>query len=145
MLPSVRRRTFVSAIALLAASRAVGFDFASDAYAADGLDADGFLALSKKLIGQDDLDADFAGKILKSFDDGGMGADLAKLAAGGAADAKSKIANEVVAAWYTGVSPDGKAVTDFNAALMWPAMSYTKPWANCGDGYGYWGEAPEAP
>ena len=57
------------------------------------------------------------------------------------------LANDVVAAWYSGLSPkpDATQVTGFNSALVWNALTYTKPWGSCGGNTGYWGDPPADP
>ncbi|SOE16418.1 D-sorbitol dehydrogenase-like protein [Hoeflea halophila] len=110
------------------------------AYAAT-IDVETFLTLSQTLTGNEDLDAEYASQFLKAFEAAGKGDDLASLAAGGD---HQQLANEVVAAWYTGVSPDPESeeVVTYTDALMWPAMSYTKPMGYCGGAMGYWADPP---
>ncbi len=113
----------------------------SRAYAAN-LDIDAFLALSKKLVGQDDLSEDIANGMLKAFAVAGHKDEISALSEGTGDDA---IASAIVDAWYTGVSPnpDDLAVLTYTDALVWQAMDYTKPMAYCGGTMGYWAEPPE--
>ena len=49
-----------------------------------------------------------------------------------------KVANELVAAWYSGMV-DGKVVL-YTDALVWTAMAYSKPMGICGGVTGYWAD-----
>ena len=112
------------------------------ATASSSLDA--FIAMSARLTGQPALDDDMGKTILEAFIASGQGDDIAALIADPAPEhSKLKIANAVVAAWYSGISPlaGAKQVTGFNEALVWNALSYTKPWGSCGGDAGYWSEA----
>lgn len=137
---SVSRRSVIQAAAALAV---VGIGGA-DAFAASssGVTINVFMSLSKKLTGHEGLDQEMGALILKAFIEAGRGAELASLVSGAADTAK--IANDVVAAWYSGFSPVASAteVTGFNSALVWDALSYTKPWGNCGGETGYWANPP---
>ncbi|MDO5758245.1 MAG: sugar dehydrogenase complex small subunit [Rhodobacterales bacterium] len=107
------------------------------------MDVHAFLALSQKLVEQDDLTEEIAAEMLKAFVAAGREDDIAALSDGSDDDA---VADEIVAAWYTGVSPDpdDPQVLAYTDALIWQAMDYRKPQAVCGGGVGYWGEPPEA-
>ena len=109
---------------------------------AAGMDIDAFTLLSQKLVQQDKLSSDIAGKMLSAFEDISATDRLAKLAQG---DADTEIANSVVSAWYTGESPnpDDLQVLTYTDALIWDAMDYTKPMAYCGGAMGYWADPPE--
>jgi hypothetical protein len=54
------------------------------------------------------------------------------------------IANDLVAAWYSGVVTQGsqQKVVLYADALMWSAMSFTKPMGVCGGVTGYWADPP---
>ena len=98
--------------------------------AARTIDNDGFLALSKKLLQRDDLDPDAAASFLKGFLAMGNGAALDALAAG---QTQPELEEQILTAWYSGVSPDPSdpdAVT-YESALVWQAMSYTKAPGTC--------------
>lgn len=93
--------------------------------AAAGMDAGGFLALSKKLLQREDLDPRAAEKFLQGFLAVGDGAALQALAEG---QERPELEERILTAWYTGHSPDPSdpdAVT-YESALVWQAMSYTK-------------------
>lgn len=127
----------VSAISVLSLAQVPGRAFAAN------LDVNAFLALSQKLVGQDDLDQDIADEMLTAFAAAGRVDAISGLVEG---DGDTAVASEIVAAWYTGESPDPDdlQVLTYTEALIWQAMDYTKPQAHCGGGVGYWGERPEA-
>ena len=129
-----------SVAAAIAAAGAGGFPAAL--YAAAAVTLDQFLFLSKALTEAGDLDPDMAEKLLGGFLASGQGDGLARLVAGGA---EPELANTIVAAWYSGVydSGQGPAVAGFEQALLWQAMSFTKPLADCGGETGYWSEPPQ--
>lgn len=104
-----------------------------------------FIAFSEHLMEAKGLDPAMGADILGAFVDVGQGEALASLMAeSGPIDAVNTMANAVVAAWYSGLSTRtaGEVVTDFNGALMWDALSFTKPWGSCGGATGYWGDPP---
>lgn len=114
-----------------------------NATASPSLDA--FTAMSAKLTGQVLLDRGMGKSILEAFIESGHGEDIATLIADMTPEqSQLMIANAVVAAWYSGVSPLNSAsqVMGFNEALVWNALSYTKPWGSCGGEIGYWSDAP---
>ena len=104
--------------------------------------AEVFLALSRSLTGRADLDDGVGAALLEGFVATGRGAALAGLAAGGETAANHPLANAVVAAWYSGLAPDGKSVATFDQALLWSALSFTKPFGSCGGATGYWADPP---
>lgn len=105
------------------------------------LDPERFLALSERLTRKDDISGDIATAMLEAFKATGRADELAALVDG--AD-KQELTNEIVAAWYSGVSPDPDSndVLTYTDALMWQAMSFTKPMGYCGGAMGYWAEPP---
>ena len=54
------------------------------------------------------------------------------------------LADDLVAAWYSGVVTQGKAprVVLYADAYMWSAMSFTKPMGRCGGMTNYWSDPP---
>lgn len=102
-----------------------------------------FVALSERLTGQTGLDELAAHNILDALTMAGKADAVASLVDGG--NGSSELANEIVAAWYSGVVSNGTStiVATFDSALMWQAMSFTKPWAMCGGTTGYWADPPE--
>lgn len=109
--------------------------------------ADQFLALSKSLTGVSDLDPGIARTILGGFLATGHEAALNRLASGPAAGpADQAVASAIVAAWYSGLyeTVQGQAVATFDQALLWNALSFTKPLGACGGEFGYWSDPPQA-
>ncbi|WP_051201575.1 sugar dehydrogenase complex small subunit [Paracoccus aminophilus] len=133
---------FVSGVALIAAARFTGIGLPGEARAAQAADLDAFMALSKTLTESSALDGGMGNAVYEACLDAGMGETIGKLVTDPADKASAKVANQIVAAWYSGMTPDGKGVTDFTEALVWKALSFSKPWGMCGGAYGYWGDAP---
>lgn len=109
---------------------------------AAGLSVEAFLTLSQSLTGKQDLDPALAAGYLAAFEELGQGAALERLAAGAAEEA---LAQELVAAWYSGVVRIGQQqrLVTYDAALLWSAMDYTKPPGFCSSGgFGAWAKAP---
>jgi hypothetical protein len=139
--PLKRRDLLLRSLAAAIAAAGTG-GFPAALYAAATVTPEQFLALSKTLTEAGDLDPDIADKLLGGFIATGHGDGLARLVAGGA---ETELANAIVAAWYSGVydSGQGPAVAGFEEALLWQAMSFTKPFAECGGETGYWSEPPQ--
>lgn len=55
------------------------------------------------------------------------------------------VANDLVAAWYSGVVTQGNTQTLvlYTDALMWTAMTFSKPMGVCGGATGYWAQPPQ--
>ena len=55
------------------------------------------------------------------------------------------IANELVAAWYSGIVTQGRVdrLVLYIDAYVWSAMSFTKPMGMCGGVTGYWSGPPK--
>jgi hypothetical protein len=132
-----------SVAAALAAAGPAGFPAAVFAEAEPS--ADQFLELSQRLTGASDLDPDVAKTLLGAFLATGHGPALAELLRSGPVPA-SPLADAIVAAWYSGLYDTGHgiAVSDFNAALVWNSLAFTKPFASCGGAMGYWADPPES-
>ncbi|MFW8594332.1 sugar dehydrogenase complex small subunit [Cribrihabitans neustonicus] len=132
------RRAFLAGSSAAAFSAAAGWPI--DARAA-ALTAGDFLKISQDLTGRSGLDEDIAAAMLAAFKASGHEAELAEL---GSDQPDPALQNSIVAAWYSGVSPDPDAETvlTYTEALMWEAMSYTKPMGYCGGPVGYWAEPP---
>jgi len=80
----------------------------------------------------------------------GHGDELAQLSLG-KLDPDTLLADAIVAAWYSGLvatsnSGEGPVyeVADFTDALLWDALTFTKPWAECGGELGYWADPLDA-
>lgn len=54
------------------------------------------------------------------------------------------IADDLVAAWYSGIVTNGKQkrLVLYTDAYVWSAMTFTKPMGVCGGVTGYWKDAP---
>ena len=144
MMTRLTRRTAIltSIASAIAAAGAAGFT--SAVFAQSHLDSDQFLELSERLTGASDLDKDVATTLLGAFLATGHGPALVDLALPGPVP-PSPLADAIVAAWYSGLydSRHGTAVSDFNDALVWTALSFTKPFGSCGGSLGYWADPPE--
>jgi len=143
---SLSRRYFLLAGvgAAIAAAGAGGFPAAL--VAQSSVSVEEFLALSEKLTGVKTLGANVARTLLGGFLATGHGAALAELVKEDAdITSHTELANAIVAAWYSGVydNGSGEAVAAFTDALVWSALTFTKPWGVCGGTTGYWGEPPQ--
>jgi hypothetical protein len=143
MIGRATRRHVLAGVAT-AITAAAGAGFPAILYAQNEVTAAQFLALSRKLTGVADLDADIARTLLGGFLAAGHGSDLAQLVAG--TDEYGPLADAIVAAWYSGVYDTGKgeAVASFDQALVWNALSFTKPFGSCGGDTGYWADPPQS-
>lgn len=144
--PVVRRDFLIGLAVAIAAAGAAGFP--SSLYAASGISVEQFTNLSKTLTQAASLDPDVARTLLGAFIATGHEADLSALIAdpASATGKNATVAKAVVAAWYSGVcnTATGQAVATYDQALMWSAMSFTKPMGICGGDTGYWSEPPKA-
>ena len=135
------RREFLLAglAAAIAAAGASGFPAALFAAAPATLPQ--FMALSMRLTEAADLDAGIGEKFLGGFLASGQGAGLAELVAGAS---EPELESAVIAAWYSGIYDTGrvKAVAGFEQALLWKALTFTKPPTDCGGETGYWSQPP---
>lgn len=145
MMGSFSRRDLLRSSVSVSSVFFFGTQFSASAQTVTSPTLDQFFALSQKLTGHASLDNDMGRSILDAFISSGHAEELAKLIAVSTPESsKLKIADAVVAAWYSGLSPlpGARQVTGFNEALVWNAMSFTKPWGNCGGEMGYWSEPP---
>ena len=140
MAPLLNRRDLLLSVAAAITTAGAG-GFPAALYAAAPVTLDEFLVVSKALTEAADLDPDMGTKLLGGFLATGHGDALASLVAG---KIEPELANAIVAAWYSGVydGGQGSAVAGFEQALLWPAMTFTKPFADCGGETGYWSEPP---
>ena len=144
MVPITRRDAILTALG--AAISTVGTaGFPAALFAQAEVNVDQFLQLSERLTGASSLDSDVAETLLGGFLATGNGAALAELVRDGTAP-RSALADAIVAAWYSGLhdTGHGTAVADFNGALVWNALSFTKPFGSCGGEVGYWADPPDA-
>lgn len=146
MFPILSRRDLMRHAGLAASAFAAGAGFSTSGMAAAPPSLEAFMSMSSKVTGHTPLDQDMGKGILDAFVSAGRAGEISALIADPAADrSKSEIARAIVAAWYSGLSPlPGAAqVIGFNEALVWDALSYTKPWGSCGGDTGYWGDPPD--
>jgi hypothetical protein len=143
-MPTMTRRSLILGGAS-AATVAAGFPLT--AFAQETITVDRFRALSARLTGAEmtDLDATVASKLLDGFISLGRGPDLALLA-GDPESGAGTLADEIVAAWYSGLyaTSAGLAAFGLPSALLWKALDFTKPPGFCGGNTGYWADAPQS-
>ena len=138
-----RRDAILAAVgAAVAATATAGFPVSL--YAQAEITVDQFLTLSQKLTETTGLDKTVAEKLLGGFLATGHGPELQRLV-GESFSSFTPLTDAIVAAWYSGVYETGKgqAVADFTGALVWDAMTFTKPFGECGGETGYWADPPE--
>jgi hypothetical protein len=148
MTHSLSRRALMRGAATATLALACGAFGGAQAQALAAPSLDSFMALSARITASTSLDKDMGQQILDALIATGQGDALGSIAAQPAPqDDRTALANELVAAWYSGLSPSPGAteVTGFNSALVWTALTYTKPWGNCGGETGYWGDPPADP
>jgi hypothetical protein len=152
------RRTLLK---ILASSAATGQAllapmFAAAAASEGGIQPADFAALSSVLTGYPPEDAAVASRIFAAFDTPEKKIALAQLSRLLAETPKTGIdaairergleplANELVAAWYSGVvkNAQGEQLVIYTEALMWKAMSFAKPMGVCGGAFGHWADPP---
>lgn len=138
--PELSRRRLLTAVS--ATALAAVAPLPNPAFAAP-MGVDEFLKLSQAMTGKDDLDRDIAAAILRAFEAAGHADALAELSP---THTEGDVANEVVAVWYSGLSPVREAteVLTYTEARLWDAMTYTKPMGYCGGAMGYWSDPPDA-
>jgi len=138
------RRTLLQAFAALGASALAPHALAQAPEAA------AFARTTAALTGYPQPDPATAGKVMRALSTPQRAASLralvavvastpaSELDAAIAARKLDKVANELVAAWYSGMV-DGKVVL-YTDALAWSAMTYSKPMGICGGVTGYWAD-----
>ena len=151
-----RRDLILAAVgAAIASAGSVGFP--ATLFAQSAVTPEQFLALSEKLTQTPKLDLGVATTILGGFLATGHGDEIAQLL-GENFNSFTPLANAIVAAWYSGLYttvPRGSGasahplrgrvqrVATFDQALVWNALTFTKPWGECGGETGYWAQSPE--
>jgi hypothetical protein len=145
MMPAISRRSLILGGASAATTVAVGIRLPAGAL--ETITVDQFRALSATLTGASvtELDATTVGKLLDGFISMGRGPDLALLAADPGVSGGT-LADDVVAAWYSGVYDTSAGLASFGLtnALLWSALNFTKPPGFCGGQTGYWADAPHS-
>jgi hypothetical protein len=143
MTPSMTRRTLLLG-GVSTATLAAGFPLG--ARAEEAITVDRFRDLSARLMGSGvtELDPMVAGKLLDGFLSTGRGPDLARLAADPAINSGT-LADDIVAAWYSGSYQTGAGLATFGLTnpLLWHALDFTKPPGLCGGPTGYWAAPPQ--
>jgi hypothetical protein len=153
---SVDRRALLHSLAAAALAAAGGRAFAANAVPSTDAAAR-FAATSAALTGYPAADAADTAKLLAAFATPERRASLARLdalvastpaaqlAAALRAQGLDGIADDLVAAWYSGVVAQGKQqkLVLYADAYMWSAMSFTKPMGQCGGVTGYWADPPK--
>ena len=152
-----RRDLILAAVGTAIAAAGVA-GFPATLFAQSAVTPEQFLALSEKLTATPNLDLGIATTILGGFLATGQGEEIAKLVAEGY-DPITPLPNAIVAAWYSGIYttvPKGTGASDhplrdrvqkvatFDQALVWNALTFTKPWGECGGETGYWSNPPQS-
>jgi hypothetical protein len=149
-----RRRVLHSIVGATLAALGVGAPAATAAGAPRSVAS--FGAVSAALTGYPAPSAADATKLLAAFGTSKRRAALTRLArvvnGAGSADLDAAlraqglegIADELVAAWYSGLVTQGKTsqVVLYADAYMWSAMSFTKPMGQCGGVTNSWADPP---
>lgn len=152
-----RRRDLLHALSGATALALAGRAVPAFAQGAGALTATQFGTLSAALTGYPAADAATNAKMLRAFATPARRAQVAALAqvvagtptAGlDAAIAAAKldgVANELVGAWFSGIVTNGKTPTLvlYTGALVWTAMTFSKPMGVCGGPTGYWANPPQ--
>jgi hypothetical protein len=137
-----RRNLLLGGVSLLAAGAV-----STRAPAETAVSLDQFLRISNRLLGIDDFDRNTAGKFLEGLLASGREAVLGRFVNGvdTSSEAARNLASDIVASWYSGIyeTGHGPAVATYNEAMMWRALSFTKPLGNCGGATGYWNSPPD--
>lgn len=104
-----------------------------------------FIALSAQLTGRhpQDLDQEMAVRLLRIFEQRGLTLRLAQLAR--SPSRHPVLAQELIAAWYTGVcqTASGSTVVAFNEALLWDVADFLHAPSTCGGPTNYWSLPPD--
>ncbi len=106
---------------------------AKPAFGEDGLER--FMAFSREVTGQQDLDPDLGAIYLRALEEGT--GDKAPLDF-------EKERKRILRQWYAGVidGPDGERAVAYEEALMWRALGFEQPIGTCRGPLGYWSKPP---
>lgn len=106
-----------------------------------------FIKLSQELTGHSSLDPDLAKRYLTALIERHGVERVQQLLSKPfpISQASQALTNEIVADWYSGVTlyQGEKICVDYTGALVWSALTFTKPRSICGGAVGYWSVAPE--
>ncbi|MEO8628067.1 MAG: sugar dehydrogenase complex small subunit [Betaproteobacteria bacterium] len=145
------RRKLLQALASLS-SMLLAYPLGAATQPASGsMSAEKFAALSATLTGYPAADPSVTAKLLTAFATPARSASLERLAALVAATPDAELdsalraqgldtfANELVAAWYSGVVKNGNSaqLVLYTDAYVWSAMTFSKPMGLCGGAFGY--------
>jgi len=153
---SIDRRTLLRAASGASALALAGRALPAFAQSAPPVTTAQFAAISAALTGYPAPGDATAAKMMRTFATPARRAPLAALAKLVAAtpapglDAAitqaglDPVANDLAAAWFSGIVTQGSAQTLvlYTDALMWTAMTFSKPMGVCGGPTNYWGEPP---
>jgi hypothetical protein len=148
----IARRTILKALACAAAVSEAGPAASANAAVTPAE----FAALSATLTGYPAADPALGARMMAAFATPARRSALGHLARIAAAtpaaglDAAIRanrldgVANDLVAAWYSGIvaSPHGDKLVTYADAKMWAAMNWAKPMGVCGGPFGYWANPP---
>jgi hypothetical protein len=151
----IDRRTLLKSLAGVAAALATGR--ASAASAQSTLSAAQFEALSTTLTANAPSESADVAQMFAAFATPERRVALTRLARIVADTTASQldtalrssglevVANDLVAAWYSGVVGAGKnaKLVLYTDAYVWSAMTFSKPMGVCGGVTGYWAKPPE--
>lgn len=151
------RRKVLQQLASLYALTLAGPVGAATESAIAALPVDQFATLSARLTGYPAGDPDVAAKLLAALTTPARSTSLKQLAALVSVTPDSQldsvlhaqgldaIANELVFAWYSGVvkNGDSEQIVLYADALVWTAMTFSKPMGLCGGAFGYWSKPPQ--
>jgi hypothetical protein len=154
---SFGRRDLLHALSGAAALTLAGRAAPALAQGAGSITVAQFGALSAALTGYPAADAATNAGMLRAFATPARRAHLAALAkvvaqtpaagldAAISAQNLDGIANDLVGAWYSGIVADGNARTLvlYKGALVWTAMTFSKPMGVCGGPTNYWASPPQ--
>ncbi len=151
------RRRLLRSLAGLAAALVSARALPVAAQGPASLSAEAFSRLSSALTGYPPAGATANAKMLKAFATPARRRQLAVLArlvtttpvaeheAALRTAGLDKLADALVGAWYSGLvpGPAGESLVLYTDALMWTAMTFSKPMGVCGGPMGYWAQPPQ--
>ena len=154
--PSAMRRSLLRALAGASALGLTGGGLAATAPTGTTAPQRNFSTLTAALTGYPAPTTDVAARMQKAFTTPARRAKLAALAqlvaatpadgleAALTAHGLTPLANELTAAWFSGIvnTAKGQEVVLYTDAYVWTAMTFSKPMGQCGGAFGYWSAPP---
>ena len=154
---TIDRRTLLKSLAALAATMVGARASTTRAQSAGALSAAQFGGLSTALTSYPPGEPADVARMFATFAPANRRAALAKLArivadtpapqldAALRDNGLESLANDLVAAWYSGVVGSGKSakLVLYADAYVWSVMTFSKPMGICGGVMGYWVEPPK--